>query len=158
TIINMSLGFLPHWISAPQVQSVMEGIKLLLSTLVVDFNVLPVVAIGNDGPGTMRAPGFFPEALSVGAVDFDRQPASFSGGGTSPLTGDSEPKIAGYGVNVLSSLERNAKKHSLYANLSGTSMATPYVTGIAALYASADPQLQGNTLRQRLLDEVMPLD
>ncbi len=156
-IINMSLGFRPEWISGAEYQAVIEGMKLILSTLVEDFDVLPVVAIGNDGPGTVRAPGYFAEALSVGAVDFNLKPASFSGGGLSPLTGEPEPKIAGYGVNVLSSLERDIERRSLYARMSGTSMATPYVAGIAALLASANPGLQGNALRQRLLEQAMPL-
>ncbi len=157
TIINMSLGFRPEWISAADLQSVVDGIKLLLSTLVVDFEVLPVVAIGNDGAGNVRAPGYFPETLSVGAVDSDLNPAYFSGGGLSPLTGDTEPDIAGYGVDVLSSLERDVDRRSLYAQMSGTSMASPYVAGIAALAASANPQLQGAALRQHLIDHAMPL-
>ena len=36
-------------------------------------------------------------------------------------------------------------------------MATPYVAGIAALYASADPTLYGNALREHLLDTALPL-
>jgi subtilisin family serine protease len=156
-IISMSLGFQPQWISAPDLQTVMDGIQLLLKTLVNDFDVLPVIAIGNDGPGNMRAPAYFPEALAVGAVDFKLHPAPFSGGGISPVTGNKEPDIAGYGVEVFSSLERDADNKSWYARMSGTSMATPYVTGIAALLASANPGLQGNALRQRLINQALPL-
>jgi subtilisin family serine protease len=42
--------------------------------------------------------------------------------------------------------------------MSGTSMATPYVTGIAALMASADPNLHGHALRQRLIADALTLD
>ena len=42
--------------------------------------------------------------------------------------------------------------------MSGTSMATPYVTGIAALYASQNSALQGTALRRHLLENVIPLD
>jgi subtilisin family serine protease len=157
TIINISLGFRPEWIGAAEFQSVVQGIQMLLSTLVVDFEVLPVVAIGNDGPGVVRAPGYFPESFSVGAVDFDLKPASFSGGGLSPLTGQPEPDIVGYGVGVLGALERNVERYSLYAKKSGTSMATPYVSGIAALVASANPGLQGASLRRYLVDHALPL-
>lgn len=157
-IINMSLGFLPEWISGSSFQAVINGMKIILSTLVDDFGVLPVVAIGNEGPGKMRAPGYFPRTLSVGAVDFDMKSASFSGGGVSPEMGDPEPNAVGYGVNVLSCLERNTEGRSLYARMSGTSMATPYVTGIAALYGSRDPTLRGQNLRQRLILDAKALD
>jgi subtilisin family serine protease len=157
TIINMSLGFLPHWLTGTEAETVMNGIRIIISTLVADFDVLPVVAIGNDGPGMMRAPGFFPETLSVGAVDDSLNPAPFSGGGLSTITGDPEPNIAGLGVDVLSSLERTVDRRSLYAKMSGTSMAAPYVTGIAALYASADSTLSGAALRQKLIGSALPL-
>ena len=157
TIINMSLGFKEEWIAPAHLQSVVEGMKSILSNLVVDFDVLPVTAIGNDGPGSMRAPGYYPETLSVGAVDFSLNPASFSGGGVSPLTNDPEPDTAGYGVDVLSSLERDAGGRSIYARMSGTSIASPYVAGIAALAASAHPWLSGPALRQHVIDNAMPL-
>jgi subtilisin family serine protease len=157
-ILNLSLGFRPEWIGTAQVQSVVEGMHLLLRTLVIDFEVLPVVAIGNDGPGVVRAPGYFPECLSVGAVSLDRRAAWFSGSGLSPVTHQPEPDIAGYGVNVLSALERDLDRGSIYAEKSGTSMAAPYVTGIAALLASANPRLYGEALRRYLLNNALPLE
>ena len=105
----------------------------------------------------MRAPGYFPETLSVGAVDANLQPAWFSGSGVSPITQQPEPNIAGYGVDVLGALERNVDGRSIYAVKSGTSMAAPYVTGIAALVAQKHPGLQGLALKQHLLDHALPL-
>jgi len=157
TIVSMSLGISHDSISALGLQTVINGLRSLLSTLVEDFDVLPVIAIGNEGPGTVRAPAYFPEALSVGAVDFGLSPYHRSGGGTSPITGDPEPAIAGYGVEVFSSLDRDAANRSWYARMSGTSMATPYVTGIAALFASANPGLQGKALRHHILSQALPL-
>ena len=156
-IVNMSLGFAPEHISKNDRATLMVGIQEFISTLVEDFDVLPVVAIGNDGPGRMRAPGYFPETLSVGAINFNHQPADFSGGGFSPTSGEVQPDIAGYGVNIFSSLERDVNNRSLYKHISGTSMATPYVAGIAALYASMDAKLQGKVLRQHLLSTALPL-
>jgi len=155
-IISMSLGFRPEWISAPAFKTVTDGIRLLLRTLVEDFDVLPIVAIGNDGPGVIRAPGSYAEALGVGAVDFDLNPWPGSSSGQTP-DGRHKPDIVGFGVNILSSLERDLQRRSLYARMSGTSMAAPYVAGIAALIASANPGLQGAALRQRLLETALPL-
>ena len=117
-----------------------------------------ILAVGNDGPGTMRAPAYFLESMSVGAIDAAFQPAPVSGGGLSPITQQSEPDIAGFGVNILSSLERDVRNRSVYAHMSGTSMAAPYVTGIAALHAAANPQLRGTELRRYLTDRALPLE
>jgi subtilisin family serine protease len=156
-IVSMSLGFREDWISAPAFQTVTEGMRLLLSTLVHDFDVLPVVAIGNDGPGQVRAPGYFAEALAVGAVDFEGGVWPYSGSGLSP-DGVAKPDLMGYGADVVSSLERDIGRRSIYAPMSGTSMATPYVTGIAALVAEANPGMQGEALRERLLRDALPLE
>ena len=120
--------------------------------------MLPIVAVGNEGAATIRAPAYFQDTLSVGAVNFDLQVAEFSGGGASPLTGEIEPNLVGYGVDVLSSLERTIDNRSLYSKMSGTSMAAPYVSGIAALFASQNPKLQGRDLWQHLVKSALPLE
>ena len=47
---------------------------------------------------------------------------------------------------------------SLYAEMCGTSMASPYVTGIAALAASAYGLQGGAPLRQYLIDRALSLE
>ena len=155
-IVSMSLGLPPAHITRGEMQTVLLGLQQILSTFLAR-GILPIVAIGNEGPGTPCAPGYFPETLSVGAVDFQHEPAGFSGGGTSPLDGETQPNIAGYGVGILSSSERDMNNRSCYTRMDGTSMATPYVAGIAALYASADATLSGEGLRQHLLNTALPL-
>lgn len=82
-----------------------------------------VAAAGNSG-GAVGYPGGYPEAIAVAAGDKNDKLASFSSRG---------PQVAviAPGVNVYS-LSMNGG----YETMSGTSMATPHVAGLAALYVS----------------------
>lgn len=156
-VVNMSLGFPPQLLAHPEMNGVMLFIRQLLTTL-VGLDVLPVVAIGNDGPDTVRAPGYFPECLAVGAVNQDLQPATFSGGGMGPppFEARSCPDVAGFGVDIVSAYERHSDGTSMYVSQSGTSMATPYASAIASLVA-ARTGFRGTQLREHLVDSALPL-
>lgn len=154
-ILNMSLGFDPK---DPAVQAEggveekLRGIRLLMQQVAVARRILPVVAIGNSGPDTACAPGFFPESLAVGALDYTGGSWEYSSGGRGAPGFEDEcnPDIAGYGVDVVSATHRDDADGSRYGMKSGTSMAAPYVTGIAALVA-AKTQLHGLELREHLM-------
>lgn len=117
-IINMSLG---GDFDSPQLHDAVKN--------AVANNVLVVVASGNDGPNTVNYPGFYPEVVSVGAVEFDAS----TGNITLPSSpwfssSNSEVDVAADGWQVFSTVPGGG-----YAIFTGTSMATPHVTGYASL-------------------------
>jgi subtilisin family serine protease len=111
---------------------------------------LIVAAAGNDSsrPGLTRPvshPANCPSIMAVAALDPKLDVASFSNRGINPDGGQID--IAGPGVNVFSSWPMTTR----YRRLQGTSMATPHVAGIAALYAEADPAARGAALWRALV-------
>jgi thermitase len=80
-----------------------------------------VAAAGNDGVSTTFEPASYSVVIAVGAVDSNNQKASFSNWGT-------WVDVMAPGVDIASTYPNNG-----YVYLSGTSMASPYVAGQAAL-------------------------
>jgi subtilisin len=103
-------------------------------------NILPVYAVGNEGAGTSRYPGNYPEALSVGAVDENGQVADFSSSQRFARANDPVvPDIVGPGVGVISAMPGGG-----YQQMDGSSMATPHIAGLAALLFQARPNATAN--------------
>ncbi len=92
--------------------------------------ILVVSAAGNSGCcNTVLYPAKYPESMAVAAVDQSDLRASFSSTGP-------ELDVAAPGVAVLSTVPTGSCMlcdPSGYKSLSGTSMATPHVTGVGAL-------------------------
>jgi subtilisin family serine protease len=135
-VISMSLGA-PVPVGSPP-----SFIYEMVAKRALQLGTLIIAAAGNDSnrdrPGH-RPPPFYirpvsrpansPSIMAVASLDEDLGVSFFSNGGINPNGG--EVNIAGPGRNVFSSWPMPTR----YRKISGTSMATPHVAGIAALYS-----------------------
>jgi thermitase len=94
---------------------------------------LLVAAAGNDGDSTANYPAFHKDVVSVAATNARDERARFS-------NCNSDVELAAPGVDVWSTAPGNS-----YLALDGTSMATPHVSGVAALIMSAKGTDAGQT-------------
>lgn len=118
-VVNMSLG------TNSDIQSFHDAV-----IKVNQAGIVQVAAAGNDG-AAVDFPGAYPEVIGVAAVgknsDGTLSAASFTSRGA-------EVDLSAPGVSIFSTY-----KGSSYATLSGTSMATPHVTGVVALVLTTLP-------------------
>lgn len=135
-IISMSLGS-PY--PDPQMKAAID--------YAVGKGVIVISAAGNEGPGdnTTGYPGGFLNVISVGAIDQSKRIALFSSRG--------KVDIAAPGVNILSDWPPRS-----VASLSGTSMACPFVVGVAALIIAKHKKFGGATpadTPQHMIDHLL---
>jgi thermitase len=114
-------------------------------------DILFVAAAGNASTDNDRTPHFpssydVPNVISVAALDRHDQLASFSNYGVKSVA------IAAPGVDILSTWLGNE-----YEEKSGTSMATPVVSGVAALVLAENPRMSVDDLRKKLLASTDPI-
>ena len=115
-VINMSLGCPPSGALSLSLRQACQYAH--------EKGVVLCCAAGNDA-GSVNAPANLPTTIAVAAVDRDRKKAYFTCHGK-------EVDFAAGGVDVFSTWLNNQ-----YAKLSGTSMATPVITGVVALVQAA---------------------
>lgn len=143
-IISMSLG------GPEDVPELHEAIKKA-----VDNRILVVCAAGNEGDGQdstdeLAYPGSYNEVISVGAINLERRSSEFT-------NSNNEVDLVAPGEEILSTY-LNGK----YAKLSGTSMATPHVSGALALIKdisnkSFERELTVPELYAQLIKRTVPL-
>lgn len=134
-VINLSLGG----------SSVSQTMRAALAYAVAN-NALPVCAAGNSNSSTAPEPAYWYDCLSVIATDQNGAKASFSNYGV-------VDDVAAPGVAILSTMPTYGVTLNSYGYLnnydalSGTSMATPAVAGIAGLVFSRNPALSPAQVR-----------
>jgi subtilisin family serine protease len=117
-VVNMSLG------GASPSNTLRDAMEYAHS-----IGVVMAVAAGNDNGAVLYPARYTEFCIAVAATDHNDQRAAFSNFGT-------EIDVAAPGVNVYSTWWDDA-----YSSASGTSAATPFVSGLAGLLLSQDPAL-----------------
>ncbi|WP_099353767.1 S8 family peptidase [Fredinandcohnia onubensis] len=128
-VINMSLG------GGGYNQSMDEAVQTATSQ-----GTIVVAASGNDGASSISYPAAYSSVIAVGSVTSNRTRSSFSNYG-------SGLELMAPGSNIYSTYP-----NSRYTSLSGTSMATPHVAGVAGLIRAANPNISVSQARQILRD------
>ncbi|MFF7181342.1 S8 family serine peptidase [Streptomyces sp. NPDC008121] len=150
-VVSMSLG-------SPEPSDGTDPMAQAVDALSAETGALFVIAAGNSGaPGSIGSPGAAGSALTIGAVDSADAPASFTSQG--PRHGDQalKPDLSAPGVEILAARSQLAEGSGLYTAMSGTSMATPHVAGVAALLAEQHPDWTGAQLKNALMSSSKPL-
>ncbi|NWL86847.1 peptidase S8 [Paenibacillus sp. 79R4] len=133
-VINMSLG------NYADAKFLHEAVKYAF-----DHDVVLVAATGNDNTERPGYPAAYPEVLSVSATDYNLKKASFSNYGD-------YVDVMAPGESIASTYPDNQ-----YAALSGTSMACPHVTALAALIRSINPELKNTEVMDIIRKNVIDL-
>jgi subtilisin family serine protease len=145
-IINMSLG-------SPSDDTTLQ--RAVASA--TQAGALVVAAAGNDSTSQPFYPAAYPQVLAVAAVGPDAAPAPYSNFGS--YVGIRAPggnfALGDVTDGVMSAIWDFTTSSPEYAWATGTSMAAPHVSGVAALVLSQSPGLDPAQLRSRLLSYVV---
>ncbi len=137
-IVNLSIG-------SPEGSSAYQAIFKKAKSK----GIIVVAASGNNNLKSKSGvdyPARYPEVIGVAALDNYNKHAEFSSEG-------SQVNIAAPGVNILSTY-LNGK----YKYLSGTSMATPYTSGVLALYKNAYPNESSANLIKLMYEDAIDVE
>ncbi len=141
-VINMSLGTPPGSGTCSQYPSLQNAI-----TNAYNHGVLVVVAAGNDygDDAATVVPANCPHVLTVSATDSNDALADYSNVGSV------------IDISAPGSLIYSTKLNDTYGYMSGTSMATPYVAGLAALIFAQHPDYTPDQVASAILDHAVDL-
>ena len=150
-VINLSIG-------EPEIEPSRDIVALALDAA-AEAGVVPVVAAGNDfeqfGRGSLISPGTSSRAITVAAVTgpdaATSKIADFSSSGPTPLSLRLKPDVSAPGVNILSSVPGG------WETLSGTSMATPQISGTVALLRERHPAWTVAMVKSALIGSGSPV-
>jgi len=115
--------------------------------------VVVVAAVGNTGEfHSIGSPAAAVTAIAVGAAQDATSLAEFSARGPANRSGAIKPEVLAPGVSILSTLPNGQFGYS-----SGTSMASPYVAGVAALLRAEHPEWTPARVKAALVSTALPI-
>lgn len=153
-IINLSLG-------APGPGDGTDALSEICDAA-VSQGVVICVAAGNDGPDrrTIGSPGCARKVITVGACTEEGQVPDFSSRGPT-ADGRTKPNLVAPGVDIVSCRANEVKMGQPigrdYTSATGTSMATPHVSGLAALLLEAKPGANPELVKEALVSTAKDL-
>uniref|UniRef100_K3X3V6 subtilisin n=1 Tax=Globisporangium ultimum (strain ATCC 200006 / CBS 805.95 / DAOM BR144) TaxID=431595 RepID=K3X3V6_GLOUD len=114
--------------------------------------IIPIFGSGNVGKtcSTVLSPGDYANVITVGGTDQSDTLGDYSCKGPS-LAGVMKPEVSAPGTDVRSAWSTS---DNAYMVATGTSMATPHVTGIVAMLLQNNPNLTYNEIRKILTSTV----
>jgi thermitase len=127
------------WGGGPFSQALFEAIKKSHEAGALFIAAAGNSSLNNDKSEAYPANYDLPNVISVAAIDNRGKLASFSSYGKKKV------HLGAPGVNILSITTKG------YESWSGTSMATPHVSGVAALVKAQDGQLSNTAIKNRLI-------
>ncbi|MFX1528210.1 MAG: S8 family peptidase [Promethearchaeota archaeon] len=125
-------------------QTLEEGINYAINQ-----GVMVIAAAGNTNSNASHYPAAYPGVVAVSATDRDDHKAGFSNYGD-------WIDVSAPGVDIFSTVPYEIKG-SYYYSASGTSMATPHVSGFAALLISAFPTYNAEQIASLIYDSALDL-
>jgi subtilisin family serine protease len=156
-ILSLSLASATKLNDAPSLLFETVGARALENNCVI------IAAAGNDSsrpsvPKPVSSPANAISIMAVGAIDGQMKIAKFSNAGLNPTTGGNV-NICAPGVDIISSYPKNSKnKSSNYYAMSGTSMATPHVSGLVALYMEQFPEKSAKEIWELIETKAKPIE
>ncbi|PTX60741.1 serine protease AprX [Melghirimyces profundicolus] len=167
-ILSLSLG-------APAYESYRDDPLAQAAEVAWHHGIVVCAAAGNEGPypGTISTPGFDPVIITVGAAD-DRNTVDRADDVKAPYSSRGptidllvKPDVYAPGTHIISlsvpgsPIEEQLPENMVnehYISLSGTSMATPFCAGVAALLLEANPRLSPNDVKAILMHTAQEME
>jgi hypothetical protein len=159
-ILNLSI----RWTS--WLQYIMDYYDLALASIINVYPGLFVCAAGNDGGNNNDTNPCYPASyildnlITVGSIDMNDAPSSFSNVGQATVDIFAPGGSGGFYFpeeeNILSTHPDRAYYRIYWYNY-GTSFASPYVAGVAALVKSLHPDMTGAELKTAILSAAEPV-